>query len=103
MGCQQPIRSKTDGLGFKGMNTCHTVKARKYSKVNMRRWLGNRSLYMKKGNEVMVMVFGLIQYGLHVLRWKFMYCVRNLKYKLEASFAISAFLLDQVASLLQAV
>lgn len=73
------------------MSTCHMVKAREYSKVNMRRWFGNRSLYMKKGNEVMVMVFGLIQYGLHVLRWKFMYCVRNLKYKLEASFAISAF------------
>lgn len=48
-------------------------------------------LVYEEGNEVMVMVFGLIQYDLHVLRWKFMYCVRNLKYKLEASFAISAF------------
>lgn len=85
---------KTDGLGFEGMNTCSMVKARKHPKVKMRRWFGNRFSCMKKQNEIMVMPFGGIQYCLHALGSKCIYHYRNLKFKLQVSFALSAFLRD---------
>lgn len=73
------------------------VKASRYSKVKLRKWFGSRSLYLKKGSEVMVLILGLIQYHLHVLRWKFMHWVRSLKSKLVVSFYFS-FSLDQEVS-----
>lgn len=84
---------KTDGLGFEGMNTCSMVKARKHPKVKRRIWFGNRSLCMKKWNEIAVIPFRWIPDCLYALGWKCKHCIRNVTSKSQDSFAVSAFIL----------